>query len=95
MKRVLLGLLDRTLMELPGQGTEGCPFLRLHLALLGDAADSMDTEHFKTFTKSVISACRETGEYLKCKLPIRNKNLALLSTIDPALVELFLAWKIF
>ena len=45
----------------------------------------METEDEKKFRKKVRTAYRETSEYLKQKLPLENKNLCLLSTLDPEL----------
>ena len=45
----------------------------------------METEDEKKFRKKVRTAYRETSEYLKQKLPLENKNLCLLPTLDPEL----------
>ncbi|GFR59376.1 histone-lysine N-methyltransferase SETMAR [Elysia marginata] len=56
---------------------------------IGDAAQrivsSMSEENAVSFRKTVLLAYGETADYLKMKLPLRNKNLALLSTLDPNL----------
>ena len=56
---------------------------------VGEAAQAilaeMETEDEKKFRKKVRTAYRETSEYLKQKLPLENKNLCLLSTLDPEL----------
>lgn len=57
---------------------------------IGDAAqkilkEKMSRDERNVFRTRVLSAFVETAEYLKVKLPITNKTLRLLSTIDPDL----------
>lgn len=63
--------------------------LPLKRIFLGEGAQAvlhdMDVERAKSFRRKVLKAYKETAEYLKNKLPIQNKTLALLSTLDPEL----------
>ncbi|RUS83267.1 hypothetical protein EGW08_008990, partial [Elysia chlorotica] len=45
----------------------------------------MESNKAHNYRKNVLRAYQETGEYMLKKFPIQNKNLALLSTIDPEL----------
>ena len=59
----------------------------LDKVFVGDGCDailrSLKSDQRKSFKQKILSAFRETGKYLKEKLPLDNKNLKNLALIDP------------
>ena len=64
----------------------GDNILPTNLIFIGQKAKSIVKEKDKEFLEKVVNAYISCGKYILKKLPLRNRNLEIISSIDPKLV---------
>ena len=64
----------------------GDNILPTNLIFIGQKAKSIVKEKDKEFLEKVVNAYISCGKYILKKLPLRNRNLKIISSIDPKLV---------
>ena len=87
-----LGLSCKNAKQLVAIDLSGDNILPTNLIFIGQKAKNIIKEKHKEFLEKVVNGYISCGKYIFKKLPLRNRNLKIISSFDPKLVTSSSVW---